>query len=442
MSTQDIIQFLNLLNPENPEHETIYILEKMASKNINLHKNLVNIILDHHKITTLDIDTKCGLILTDIFNNLSDLTIHFPDNKTIKCLKSLLVAKIPYFHIMFSDIDQYETNIQLNADYDLIQQIVQLLYFNNSDYITIESYIDLFELMDKYLMKHYFMFMIKYAEENMITIIDYYLDKTNFNDIKRLITIFQNIMMEPYNKKSGFGRRFHKTLTTQTHEILKLLCTSLGAMDINILLFDNWRDLFSYDHQLDAIIKLKDYNLLNITRIPVLTILKFMSHVDFKTNIYYETLNELVLENGNVFFEYEDYIHNTCYKKEIILITKYYPEYIYYKFVKFQMNLVNKSQMSITIQLADKLYPDITIGSRLFFGEVITPTHLKNSYVVTDIVKHCENINYHVDKAQFVSPSIDNITFEIFVDKFIYDHVSEYSISWLVTNVSHVVSDL
>ena len=435
----DTTSIISKLNHSKPTHETIYIILKATPTSSPIYEKLINVITDYHKMTYLDHDVICDMILIDIYNNYTDLILRFPNDKTIQCLQSLLTVKIPFFSLMFKDcVGETNNIIESQEDYDIMAQLIKFIYFPIEENISIQNYLELFELMDKYLMQNSFMLMLHFAEKNILNIVDYHLNKNNFNKLNRLKTILKNIFSEEPNKKDEFYYKNCKYNRRKALDILQRMCTILGTKQFDIFLFGDWRELFSYDHQFNAIVESKDYSLFNTTNISIKQVVVFLAQMDMTSNIYYEIINK-INNKENISFKPNEDKYYTLRERVITVITQYYPIFTYHKFNKMPIKIINKLDNLITIKFVSNFNIQILINTQLFFGETIPKTHKEESYYVNKITKCLDDRKCTIEQAEYVPDIIGDITYELIMDKNVPEYLSEYTIVWNVITNTHEI---
>lgn len=453
-------QFIKKLELHNPEHNKIkHLLKSLKFDNLKddyqndniIIQQLKNIIKNYVLINYLEITQKCNLILADIYNdNTTDFIIKFSDDDLydIKCHKVILKT-IPYFSMIFDDITTDNTiNLQNNKslpNYDITNRIIKLLYYPNdyNDVVTVINFIQIFEQMNMWLMKDHFHIMVKYAQENIKKIVTLQFEVQNFDNILILYNILNSIATEKFIKNNEFSFGENEKLKRNAKIIIDKI-VKLNLWNEHIFMFDDWQNLFSDEQKLNAIYILKNYELLNVSKLKPKSVIRFLANLDYKNDAYcdFHNCNDYDYEAVNIFnpniltfCPNHDEEDNPVYS----IITSYYPIFNYSIFTLLDIKITRdsdiKSAFSFKMQNEDT---KIFTGSRIFITESDnstkhlmsndkkTDTHLSKWYTVQKITK-CITFNnkmsiikadeYEVTTTKYVPNSFNPVTYKIFLDK-------------------------
>lgn len=353
-----------------------------------VNAKIKDIILDYCTLYDSKISDIYKKVTIDIYNNnLTDFKLVFPDGQTFMCLKAILQT-IPYFAMVFEDVELNDS-IELASNYDITTSLIKLVYNPEAEnIITNDNYLELFELMDKYLMKDYFYIMISYAKNNIDVITKGLLDDKKFNCLTFLYRILSNIATE--------GIINNKLKKNALGIIKQMLDVNPGE---NITMFNDWQKMFSDDQKLKAISVSKNYELLNIAHITPIKVVGFLAGIDFANNFYYNIINDTA---KLIFSPQNNEILSTS--STIIIITSYYPVLSYTKIYKLPVYTGNKVGNNITIEFSKCSDIPIKIGDKIMIG--YTTSELNNYYCVNSITKTGNTQSMSTKVAQFVSPPI------------------------------------
>jgi hypothetical protein len=410
--------FKNLCNSLNIDNDT--------------NKEIKQIILNHSTSYGLEINNIYKLVTKDIYNNnLTDFEIVFSNGQTFSCLKAILQT-IPYFSMMFEDVP-IDDHINLASNYEITTALIKLVHDSDAEVINSDNYIELFELMDQYLMKEHFYVMLKFGENNIASITEELLNTKQFTKLTTLFRLLSNIATEKVDGDNN-------TLKTAALKLIsKMLCVNPGE---NIEIYENWQDIFTDEQKLLAIRTCKKYELLEIGKITPIKVIKFLAEIDFANDIYCDIFDEY--EYNHLYAQYDAKIifdpHNVGFKEEasncgvydsrfktFFIINSYYPVLKYIKMSKLPATIFNDGTNNILkFHKCSKIH--ISIGSELLFRNTIDTEHLYNVYTVKSILKRGGEQRVPVEKARFIAPDMsDNITYELILDK-PYDDKNEMGI--------------
>lgn len=254
------------LNLKYAKHKYFSILCSSLDSNNDVHMSIKEIIVSHITYDT-KIDKIYDKVMRDIFEcGFYDFTIMFKNGKTIKCMKMLLKL-IPYFDMVLSEFG--DENIIINDDYDLVLNIIKILHGDN-DVITDNNLIDLYLLMDKFLMCDYFDVLMSYG-----SIID--------GKLKIQIILQQLLDVGDYDKLIKFKMlaQYNKNEKLCVLNSLRFTCMTLDMQVIfdNILHLDYGENIYIYDDWDNIFDKYKkDYTEKLIWRKVYIIILKIISY--------------------------------------------------------------------------------------------------------------------------------------------------------------------
>jgi len=394
------------------------------------------------------------IIKYEIYKNcLTDfLLISADDNsKTFPCLKAI-IQTIPYFDMLIKDCQQNDNSVIID-DFDLTVYLIKILCnithnfptnantfsYNYVDIFDSNNYVEMFELMDKYLMKDHFYIMINYGYEYIKNIAQQLVDQNKFDKIQLLYRILNNIIndetfkntnididIEIRNNQGGLGIYYmNKDIVLAAKEIIKkIFQLDLGE---HIFDFDDWQNLFKDEYKLRTIHRLGNYELLNIMNIkPELVIgylamlnfsnikpelvIEYLAMLNFSNNNYTDIFDTMNMHNSRLIFG----SNNIKTLQNVIIIDSYYPILKYTKITRLPVKILNNTGNYVTIEfLMNNLV--INIEDNIIFGDNI----LNDKYKVKSIVKcvRGEKTGVNVSVAKSISPFIKiNIVYKLFFD--------------------------
>ncbi len=290
----------------------------------------------------------------DIYNmNLTDITLIFPNNQTFPCLKAI-ICNIPYFDMMFKDIGNSD-ELNLVTDFNITTDLIKIVYDLNV--INPNNYIEIFELMDQFLMKDYFYKMFDY--DMIVLVMKRLLLHKNFGKIKILYQIFKNIANEP---QSELNNDLYKLVIQNANTAIDIMLqNNFGE---HIVMFDNWPKEFDNSHKLQSIITCGKYELFNISKIEPELVINFFAILNFPDNTYSNILNLSEKHGAKITFDPNNSKINK-YNGPVISINNYYPTLKYTTRFSLSIKINKVIDNCITISFAREYDMSIQIGSNI-----------------------------------------------------------------------------
>lgn len=411
-SHPNYINFINLCNSLNPQNKT--------------HNDINNIIMDYIVIQDLPINEKLSMIFLDIYNNnLVDFTIKFPNKITLRCLK-VIFKTIPYFGMVFQDINIGDS-IEL-TNYKTTSILIKLLYVPDSKQITVTNYVNLFVLMDKYLMINYFGMMIEFGMANIESIINYLLNKKNLNSIQKLIKILYNVHAE-------YSRQNSENTAKDVMDIInRIFDVHFGE---NIIMFKNWPAIFSNDNKINAIKKSKHYELLNVADINPNKVLSLLAEIDISNNVFNQ-LYSILLKLPGYFGEKISELPT----ERSVIITNYYPILKYISIYSTSIKIIETYENSIVITFTKSPSINISIGSIVTFDIGVV-----NSYSIEKIIRNYNDEQTEINEIIYDLPipfwmisELKDITYHIYLDKSLIE--KDVDNMWALEYIDHKIKHL
>lgn len=372
MQFKNLCESLNIVNPVND--------------------NIKNIVLGYCDMFDVEIVEIFRLVKLDIYNkNLTDFVIEFSDGKCYPCLKAI-IKTIPYFDMIFNDIDMNDS-LTLSSDFGITSSLLTLVYDQNADELNVSNYVEIFEMMDKYLMKEYFYIMLEWAKNNVEIVMRDCILNNDFDRIKLLYRILRNISNETFMKDNEFSFNNCENLKKDAKNIItKMFNVPMG---IGMTLFDDWFVAFTDAQKLKNIYDSKRYDLLDIANIKPELVIKFLSKLDSDNDSYDDIFTMIQLYNMTI--EYGECKH---IGGSSIIVESYYPIFKYKKIIRLPTNIVMINGNELTINFFQNSNINIKPGTKLVFG------HVWKVYNVNQIkrcVKHHEDKEKVVDNVHYVS---------------------------------------
>lgn len=373
--------------------------------------------------------------ITTTVGNFDVLTI-ISKEMNIRCPKELL-KRIPYFKIMIDD-NVVQNEIKLEISLEMTKLIIDLLYFpTDKSIIKPENCIQLFDILNQWLMEDYFDSMLTFLEnrQNVVGIIKHELKQNKCESLKTLHVILESIASLHFIKNNEFSFKKYDGIKKRASEILNNIFAMLGDFDnfgADILNFDNWQKLFSDAQKMKAINLIKRYELLNIAEMKeVGIVLKFLTENDLASNIYSDVAN---IKNDVCFkFQYYKLVPPTQVNS-FAVITEYYPKFTYHSFDKLPLTMQKLDRKDITLRF-DKLSPKLLVGSKIAIGNILLSSDIK--HVIVSIKKCFNDIKCDIDSAYF--SEVSNMTYEITLDTVVSHDRTTFSPIWLCTENNHLV---
>ena len=403
--------FLNSLDTTNSKQINFKNLCDSLNLANEVHVKVKEIIMSYIGIGDLEIDEIFTMILSDIYNNnLTDFTIKFPD-KSLKCFKAILKT-IPYFEMIFQDLE-IDDSIDFTTDYELISILVKLLHIPETDDLTIFNFIDLFVMMDKYLMKDHIHIMLQFAKKNIIDIIEYSLANKQFENILILYDLLNNIKSNLSNGDTKNTKDTKEINYDITKIIDKIFTIDFGP---NMFMFANWVKLFTDDKKMEAIQITGNYNLLNISKINPKKVLVLLANIDFSSKIYSELYNRIEYDNMDVHHNKDLIILQTGVPSLIII--NYYPIFECKCLEYVPAEIPEKLGDLIMIRFTKYSQISLSVNSILVFTNKQYYENITNTYTIQKIVKYSNEKQTEVSHAEYVSPKVlDYVLYGIYLDK-------------------------
>jgi hypothetical protein len=367
--------------------------------------------IDHQHIYDMSHDLITGFIYIDdlyrnivqaiLTNKLTDFTlISANDNsKQFKCCKALLQT-IPYFYMIFQDTEIVD-NFIIIPDYECIVKLIKSL-FKEGILCTAIEYVEIFELMDKYLMKDYFDSMIQIGYGYRKFIITELIKQERFDKIRTLHRILQD------NIKSEMDTNTIKLL------IQKIVRSDIGKF---FTTFDNWQNLFEDPYKLKYIYNSGELELLNIAEIKPELVLKFLSLYNFANIEKYLDMVNVIECNCFTIFDPSNcgFTGSGCYSK-VLIVHSYFPIINYTKYSELPVSIMERTDKYIFIRFNKNVPFKIKNGSIIASDKTITPEspHLG---CVTKITAYCNKtkMEANVNEATYIAPSLGLINYKLFI---------------------------
>ena len=426
-------RLINSFDEKNYNHMNFKKLCDSLKINNPIHMEIKNMIINYCSLLPIPKNEDIyKMLLVDIYNaNLTDFVINLPNNKSISCMKIILLT-IPYFDIIIEDTG-IQSEFDLEINYDIMNCIIKLLYIPETEIITVHNFIDLFIQMDKYLMREHFHVALKFAKHNITDIVKYLLNETKFDDIRTLYIILCDIKNQHYDK-TNLSIEDIKEVTNYVTEIITTMLTVYFGK--HITLFDKWTCLFTDEQKINNISRSNNLELLNVAHIIPTKVLELLSDIDFSSNIYNTVHHFAKITNAEIILEKNG---KFTVNKSKLLIKSYYPLFQCLMINKINAHVINayKNIMVITINY---LYSPITIGTRLLLGDIITDMTLNNIYTVINIVKRSNNNKIKVSSVENNSlTQLSTISFELFFDKIVLNN-KRGPIMWSIECIDHNIA--
>lgn len=405
--------------PDNPLHMDFKLLCDSLDDS-RTSKLIKNTILDECINNDASIDILYGYVKTKIAM-FYDFTLICPNNKKILCLKSILQT-IPYFKMMIEDT-QVDNTMTIDVKYELMDIIINIINGRIYNEVGYDTYIDIFELMDKYLMIYYFPVMVEHGIKHMQNYVNDLIKINAYDKIKILYQIFRNVLESTMeNFEFAFRGQFWSPmkLKSDIRHLMTIICNS--DMANNIITFEGWEQYFPLNQKLKYVASSKNYELLQTINVDPVLIIAFMSHIDFSNNIYYDILNSDV----EVIFGPEKY---ELIKKSTIIVHNYYPILSYTKIIEIPIHIFSGGDcVSVKFHNNNMMVP---VGAKISWGDTF--------HTITKITKYNAKNSVDVNVAQYISSRIcDDIYYGLYFDKKIINLIELFGNKmFLVENVKH-----
>jgi len=437
-SFDTMIQFLTI--KKNLNSVIKYHYEQNNIKNLMILKEILEEIVIYYdmKVEALSIIDN----LIRIVGEFDVLSIYSSNDTLIRCPKNI-IKKIPYFKMMLEDCSENENKIQLDIDHKIANSLINLLYFpNDLKLIDENNFIELFKLIDQYLMEDYFDLIFKYLgdTENLKMIVEHELNKNGCENLNILYKILKSVENENNNNNNFSQPETHKKCATLILSNIKIIINEIGDIGIHLLNFINWQQIFTDKQKIKAIEVSKNYELLNISEILPKNIIKFLIEKDFTNNNYFDIGNKICNNETNIYFRVNEYkFVPIASVNELTVITKYFPhmEYLTYDNIPLSILDINKNVITFTFNKTDI---KILIGTNLILGSVLSSNDLEDKYCVIKINKLCDNNKCDINNAEYCHPYYGKIFYELVLNMDVSENRTKYSLVWLVTKNYHKVS--
>jgi hypothetical protein len=292
--------------------------------------------------------------------------------------------------MIFTDVVM-EDNLMLASDHNVTTTLLTLIYDSNADVLNNSNYVDVFEMMDKYLMKEYFNIMLVYGKNNITDIVNGYILSGDFDKIKLLHRILKNISDENSINNND-------ELKKNTKEVIKKMFD--GNFNEHITMFEDWTTLFTDPQKLRCIHNSKQYDLLNVACINVDLVINFLSKLDLNNDDYDELFTLKNLYRCLIMFGDDKSI-----SKHKIIIDSYYPVFKYRKILRYQFDILQVDKNVVTIKFninSDQLNK----GAQIMANDTV--------YRVVDIIRCNNDFEKATDKACYVSNK--DVCFKLILD--------------------------
>jgi hypothetical protein len=406
----------------NPVHIHFKTLCDSLSISNPLNENIKVIVLNHCTMFDLPIILIYMKIVCNIYDSkLTDFEIQFSDGQVFKCLKSI-IKTIPYFDMMLNDI-QNDGSLLLTSDSNIVIPLLKIVYGKYNDVINYENYVELFETMDKYLMKEYFHIMLDSGKEYIQYMTKKWVSDKSFDKIKLLYRILKNIVDEKFITDNEFSFGDSDKLKKDANIIIKkMFDVSMGE---HMTIFEDWITLFSDTQKLRSINDSKQYELLNVANIDPKLVVIFLSKLDFINDDYQEIF---IHTNDGYHNEKIKYDPHNCrfvdtYNSEII-ISSYFPVFKYIKLTRIPLNITEIVDNLISIRYPEMNDINITCNMNLLLKQMSSNSNsdpdldLEDIYVVKEIYKCSNNKVKNVNEVLRIPSQFgNNIKYKLLLDK-------------------------
>lgn len=346
------------------------------------------IILKYCTTYDMEIYRIYNLIKKNIYDQkLTDFELVFPDGSSFMCLKAILET-IPYYDIIFKDIG-IQRKMNVTSDFELTTTLIKFIYDYTLPMIKTSNYVQIFELMDQYLMKDYFYEIIRCGMNHISKYTQQHFDKKHFEPIILLLRLLQNIKNEPLDETNEITLYYSDKLNKLTSKLIE----KIGEVDpkTHILLFDDWQNLYSDTQKMESIKLLNDYNLFNISNISPIIIILFLSQLQLESHVYDDIFKNTDVRGSNIYVI--PYSGQILHKDVIIFVKSYYPIFEYTKATKLRDATVTSSfnDGNIKVNYINSYENTIRIGTCFTVNSTLCTEDLVNVYNVEQIVRYGDN---------------------------------------------------
>jgi hypothetical protein len=417
----DIFQnILRKCNSNNMAHNKFKQI-CMSLENNDMHNKIKEFIIDNDKNND-PIQKQYFTLLTYIFeNNLTDITIKFPNNEYYECNKLVLKTN-EYFKKMLDDCELINNEMHLITDPELTLIIIKLLHNNYNQDINISKFHKLFLLTDMMLIDEPIIgLMLDTLKSNLNVIIYYEMEQNNFNNINNFIEQLKNIFQMVDNYYEETRREAYNIYTS-------ILNLEFGDKIFN---FVNWNMLFSDEQKLNAIKLTNNFELVNDANIPFKTGIDFLKELDFANDIYTEIENIVSCSGTNIYFKennidvkyYEtNYGYNYQVIKSVIVLEEWFPIFKINIFERVIADIIESNQEYITIAIRDANSKQICVNSKILIGHILS-SNSENIFTVENIIKCLNDKTANVNSTIYTSNS--SIKYKIKLNKCVPDIYNE-----------------
>jgi hypothetical protein len=411
----------NSFDNTNPIHMQFKSLCESLSVVNPVNENVKNIVLGYCDMFDVEIVEIFRLVKLDIYNkNLTDFIIEFQDGKCYPCLKAI-IKTIPYFDMIFNDIDMNDS-LTLSSDFGITSSLLTLVYDQNADELNASNYVEIFEMMDKYLMKEYFYIMLEWAKNNVEIVMRDCVLNNDFDRIKLLYRILKNISDEKFMKDNEFSFNNCENLKKDAKNVInKMFNVTMG---IGMILFDDWFVAFTDSQKLKNIYESKRYDLLDIANIKPELVIQFLLKLDPDNDNYDDIFTMINLYNMVV-----EYGECTNVNGSRFIVESYYPTFKYKKIIRLPANIHMINGNELTMNYFQNSNINIKSGSKLVFGHISKVYNVKQiKRCVKNEVKErvVDNVHYISNKNVIFKLDLDDVyPSDIKLNVYDYEEVEE-----------------
>lgn len=319
-----------------------------------LNDEIINIVNFYSNMKFLGISQLSGMIMNDIKNSITDVTLILNDG-TIKAYKPIL-SIIPYFKCLFEDCEGDE--VVIDASFSAMKIIIDAVYFshiqlNNNDLL------EVMRLMDMFMYWPYPSTIVYFLYAGGLSFI---INKSE--NIKELVLIEMLI----YHM-----RDFNQYKIDRLKKEFKVCHPYMFS-------FTHWHELFTEEEQLSHILISKNYELFNKTNIKPKIIIKSLIDALPETNCYYDLFYTTMYFN-------KDYITAPC-----SIIKSYYPlSYISIHPFNYPSHGHEIGDNRLRIDLSKSIMK-VTIGSKILLIENENEININDYYTIIAIHKKVNGI--------------------------------------------------
>jgi hypothetical protein len=289
-------------------------------------------------------------------------------------------------------------------------------------------------------MVKYFKLFFKFLEntEKLKIIIEHELNKNGCENLNILYKILKNVENENIEGEN-IELETRKKSAILILSNIKIIVYAIGDIGTSLFNFVNWQQIFSDKQKSEAIKISKNYELLNISEIVPINVIKFLIENDFERNVYFDIANKISENATDIYFRLNKYKFVPPAKiNSFSVITKYFPNLEYLTFDKIPLTIIDINKNIITFTF-NKTDIKIFIGTNLILGSVILSDNMEDNYNVIEINKLLNNNKCKIDNAEYCNPIFGKIIYELILDVEVSKDRNIFSSLWLITKVSHKV---